>query len=288
MLAAFPSAASITEPAKWIGILFLGTAPLQITNSLAAHGAGAQIGSAPPQPAATAPARLSSGVAEVIRLAESGVSEDAVLAYIKACSTPFDCSAEILIYLTDVGLAPAVIEAMIERDKELAGRNSRDKAPAPMEPAAAVSTVTDPSSSREISEATPAANASNAPVEVNYFYNQLSPYGTWVSLEGTGWCWQPHCCVVSPGWRPYCHAGHWVYTECGWYWQSDYSWGWAPFHYGRWHHHERCGWVWCPDREWGPAWVTWRVSRDHCGWAPLPPGSVLCGRPGLASPRRVL
>jgi len=128
MLAAFPSAASITEPAKWIGILFLGTAPLQITNSLAAHGAGAQIGSAPPQPAATAPPRLSSGVAEVIGLAESGVSEDAVLAYIKACPTPFDGSAEILIYLTDVGLAPA----MIERDKELAGRNSRDKAPAPI------------------------------------------------------------------------------------------------------------------------------------------------------------
>ena len=110
-----------------------------------------------------------------------------------------------------------------------------------------------------------------APAEVSYFYNDLSPYGTWVSLEGYGWCWQPRTVVISRGWRPYCDGGHWVYTDVGWYWQSDYSWGWAPFHYGRWYAHPRCGWVWTPDRVWGPAWVTWRTAGDSCGWAPLPP-----------------
>jgi hypothetical protein len=106
---------------------------------------------------------------------------------------------------------------------------------------------------------------------VNYFYNDLAPYGTWVSLAGVGWCWQPRAVVVSHGWRPYCDGGHWIYSDCGWYWQSDYSWGWAPFHYGRWQMHPACGWVWTPDRVWGPAWVTWRSGGNYCGWAPLPP-----------------
>jgi hypothetical protein len=80
--------------------------------------------------------------------------------------------------------------------------------------------------------------------------------------------------VYNPGWQPYCDHGHWVYTDCGWYWASDYSWGWAPFHYGRWFQHSRWGWCWTPDTVWGPSWVTWRYSNDYCGWAPLPPRAV--------------
>ncbi|HKS37863.1 MAG TPA: DUF6600 domain-containing protein, partial [Verrucomicrobiae bacterium] len=86
-----------------------------------------------------------------------------------------------------------------------------------------------------------------------------------------GWCWQPTVAVVSAGWRPYCDRGRWVWTDAGWYWQSDYSWGWIPFHYGRWHLSPASGWVWVPDTVWGPAWVTWRYSDAYCGWAPLPP-----------------
>jgi hypothetical protein len=80
--------------------------------------------------------------------------------------------------------------------------------------------------------------------------------------------------VYNSGWQPYCDHGHWVYTDCGWYWSSDYSWGWAPFHYGRWFQHSRWGWCWTPDTVWGPSWVTWRYSNDYCGWAPLPPFAV--------------
>ena len=39
--------------------------------------------------------------------------------------------------------------------------------------------------------APPPAYVTSAPPDVSYFYNDLSPYGTWVSLEGYGWCWQP-------------------------------------------------------------------------------------------------
>ena len=34
--------------------------------------------------------------------------------------------------------------------------------------------------------------------------------------------------------RPTPPAGHWLQTEYGWTWISDWDWGWAPFHYGRW------------------------------------------------------
>ena len=108
-------------------------------------------------------------------------------------------------------------------------------------------------------------------MEASYFYNDLSPYGTWVDLAGVGWCWQPSAVVITPGWRPYCNGGHWVWTDAGWFWQSDYSWGWAPFHYGRWYMDGHCGWVWTPGTVWGPAWVTWRSVGTTCGWAPLPP-----------------
>jgi hypothetical protein len=165
-----------------------------------------------------------------------------------------------------LGLAQDVIAAMLERDGEM---------PAGLTPpGASVVFAPVPDAGGAAPDTAPVSYETNAPADVNYFYTQLSPYGTWASVEGVGWCWQPHCCNFARGWRPYCHGGHWVYTDCGWYWQSDYSWGWAPFHYGRWQHHERCGWVWCPGREWAPAWVTWRVSNGHCGWAPLPPGSI--------------
>lgn len=111
------------------------------------------------------------------------------------------------------------------------------------------------------------------PTTYSYYYNTLSPYGSWVEVPDYGWCWRPSVAVVDPYWQPYCHRGHWVYTDCGWYWHSDYSWGWMPFHYGRWYRHARVGWIWYPDSVWGPAWVTWRSGGDACGWAPLPPAA---------------
>lgn len=113
------------------------------------------------------------------------------------------------------------------------------------------------------------------------FHESLSPYGTWVQVENYGWCWQPSVAVVNTSWRPYCDDGHWLWTDNGWYWNSNYSWGWAPFHYGRWHRNASFGWVWYPGTVWGPAWVTWRYSDTYCGWAPLPPEAVWDVRLGL-------
>jgi hypothetical protein len=260
---------------EWISLM-TGAVLLQSAYAQTTEVATAQASPASGEPAAEEAAgvvpRLSPEVLEVMRLAESGASDDTVLAYIKNVRSHFELSAETILYLKDLGLAPELITTMLDQDREF-GASANDHTTATRAVPTADSASADPSAPDGNSEANASTYASNPPVEVNYFYNQLSPYGSWASVEGVGWCWQPHCSVLSHGWRPYCHGGHWVYTDCGWYWQSDYSWGWAPFHYGRWHHHERCGWVWCPDREWAPAWVTWRVTGDHCGWAPLPPNS---------------
>jgi hypothetical protein len=101
------------------------------------------------------------------------------------------------------------------------------------------------------------------------FYDELSPYGTWVNDAQYGDVWIPD---AEDGFRPYATRGHWVLTEYGNTWVSDYPWGWATFHYGRWHFDDYYGWMWVPDNEWGPAWVNWREGGGYYGWAPLSPG----------------
>ena len=101
------------------------------------------------------------------------------------------------------------------------------------------------------------------------FYDDLSPYGQWIDDPRYGYVWLPD---VGPDFKPYATNGHWVYTEDGWTWASDYQWGWAAFHYGRWFFSNGYGWMWVPGNEWAPAWVTWRNSNDYYGWAPMEPG----------------
>jgi hypothetical protein len=106
-------------------------------------------------------------------------------------------------------------------------------------------------------------------VSLQVFYDQLSPYGTWVSYRDYGYVWIPN---AGPNFQPYGTSGYWVFTNAGWTWYSTYSWGWAPFHYGRWFFDNYYGWMWLPDTQWGPAWVVWRSGGDYYGWAPLEPG----------------
>src|SRR5579864_406878 len=91
--------------------------------------------------------------------------------------------------------------------------------------------------------------------EVSYqtFYDQLSPYGSWINYPGYGYVWVPN--NVDPSFSPYLTNGHWVYTDMGWAWVSDFDWGWGPFHYGRWLDDPYYGWLWVPGYDWAPAWV---------------------------------
>jgi len=260
----------------WFGLVALLAFPL-----LSGY---AQTPGAPAPAQTTGGANLSPGAAEVVRLAGSGVGDDVVVAYIQNSQTPFNLTADNVLYLKDIGLSPQVTSAMLSHDGNIRGQ-AQPSAPAaqapalqpPAAPMAPAPTAPPPAYApapvaAPVAVAAPAPTyVTAAPADVSYFYGDLAPYGTWVSLPGYGWCWQPQTVVIARGWRPYCDGGHWVYSDVGWYWQSDYSWGWAPFHYGRWYQHPNCGWVWLPDRVWGPAWVTWRTGGDVCGWAPLPP-----------------
>jgi len=118
-------------------------------------------------------------------------------------------------------------------------------------------------------EAQQAAPPAAQPVTTQVFYDQLSPYGQWVTSPQYGYVWIPS---AVPNFTPYSTGGHWVYTVYGWTWVSDYPWGWATFHYGRWAYDNSYGWLWIPGTQWGPAWVAWRQCNGYYGWAPLCPG----------------
>ena len=102
----------------------------------------------------------------------------------------------------------------------------------------------------------------------------LASLGAWVNVGSYGRCWRPS--RVDVGWQPYTD-GQWVYTDAGWYWDSDEPFAWACYHYGSWVDDPAYGWVWIPGVEWAPAWVTWRQGPDYIGWAP-------CGPNGSAPP----
>lgn len=107
-----------------------------------------------------------------------------------------------------------------------------------------------------------------ASVSYQNFYDDLSPYGTWIDYPAYGHVWHPK---IAGDFRPYLTNGYWDYSTEGWLWQSNYNWGWAPFHYGRWVYDDRYGWLWVPGYEWSPAWVTWGNVDNYYAWAPLMP-----------------
>lgn len=272
-----------------------------VTNSPALTNAGevADLGPAEsPAPSPVVP-RLSPAAQEILKLLQSGVAEPVLLAFVSNSKAHFDLGSDQIIYLNDLGVASTIVTAMIQRDTALseaaaqpAPANPDDPSLAPMPPADNGTPPPVPmDNALNASSDTPGqapATPPDYPTDYtddigtgvsmpdegsDYYYGSLAPYGNWIILPGYGRCWQPIAWEFNHNWRPYCDHGHWVYTDCGWYWSSDYSWGWATFHYGRWFFDRRQGWCWRPDRTWGPAWVSWRQSKDVCGWAPLPPSA---------------
>lgn len=221
---------------------------------------------APDEPAAL-PSNIdpSSALAQIVKLIQAGVSEDVIMAYATNSTSLFHLDPDKIIYLKDIGAPDELVTAMMQRDQALQTQMASAAYQSPPQPAPAT-------------ETTAVVTTDVAPpptlVNVDYFYNTLAPYGSWVNVAGYGQCWRPTVVVYNAGWQPYCDHGHWIWTDCGWYWLSDYSWGWAPFHYGRWFRDARLGWCWYPGTVWGPSWVTWRYSANYCGWAPLPPAAT--------------
>lgn len=103
------------------------------------------------------------------------------------------------------------------------------------------------------------------------FHQELASGGVWFKLEEKAWVWQPTAALQSPSWQPYVTAGNWTRHEDNWFWASDYAWGGIAFHYGRWLLEDTHGWIWVPGTQWCPAWVDWKATETHSGWAPMMP-----------------
>ena len=240
-----------------------------------------------PEPTEAVPEKL----AEIVKLVEAKVAPEVILAYIHREERDYDLTADEVILLRKRGADDGIIAAMV--------RKPVVEPPAVEEPTAPVASVAvEPAPQMASPLANPvapqapeppanvvtqyvAAVESQAPVTVEYFNTYLAPHGTWVDVAEYGRCWRPTIVTIDRSWKPYCNGGRWVWSNHGWYWQSDYSWGWAAFHYGRWCNDRGAGWVWVPGSVWAPAWVSWRKSKDYCGWAPLPPAAHYSDRIGL-------
>src|SRR2546423_534572 len=163
---------------------------------------------APPNLKVTAP------VADIISLADSGMDESVMLAFVNKSSSTFNLRADEIIYLKDLGVPNSVMTAMIQRDEalreELAKASARVAAQAPdLSYPADVRTsssevVTVPPQTDYATEPyVPSVAAPVAEPTYSNFYDSLAPYGSWVDVEGYGRCWQPTTLIVNSGWRPY-------------------------------------------------------------------------------------
>lgn len=237
-------------------------------------------------------AAINSASQDVLRMVQNGVSETVIDNYVNNSTAAFNLNADDILYLQENGVPQPVISTMISHDNNnnnVAQGQPYDynQAPPPDQtaqvnpPDAYSSGYVDQSGYSDQSAQVMEVAPDQAPPQVASFYDELRPYGTWIYLQGYGWCWQPNQVRTVANWQPYRDDGNWLYCDDGWYWQSSYNWGWAPFHYGRWWQ-ASCGWVWFPDTVWAPSWVAWRETGDYCGWAPLPPSGFRgYGRPGF-------
>ena len=168
-------------------------------------------------------------LSEVIKLADSGLDECVIMAFVTNSTGLFDLGVEDIIYLNDIGVSGSVVTAMMQRDQALKELSAGPPAPDPGPPMShAPQPATAPAPPEMASETPPSGDYATegyppppmADMGYSTFYDSLAPYGTWVDVAGCGPCWQPTVVVANPAWRPYCDAGQWVYTDCGWYWLS--------------------------------------------------------------------
>lgn len=249
------------------------------TSAVCAAVALSLIGSANFAPAQSAPT-LPPGVQDVVKMSQAGLGEDVIMAQVKNTGATYQLNADQIIYLSKSGVSQNIIKTLI----------TDAIAPIPTTAPAPVPSATVPTP--PVATVPPAAPIAQPAVAtapgVNYdsFHDQLAPYGTWVQVAGYGWCWRPNVAAFDGSWHPYGEGGHWIYTENGWYWDSEYPWGNIAFHYGRWYR-DGIGWLWVPGYDWAPAWVAWRHCDGYVGWAPLPPAAVFRAGVGLEFGGRV-
>src|SRR5437763_6858620 len=142
---------------KWFGLAISVVLPLVSTQAQAPVSQGPDSSQGQSAPA---PVDLSPGVSEAIRLAESGVGDDVVVAYIQNSQATFNLSADHVLYLKDLGLSSAVVTARLNHDSGV--RTQTQPYPPSTQPPA------QPEVGPQPVEAPPPVYVTTPPPEVNY------------------------------------------------------------------------------------------------------------------------
>ena len=191
-----------------------------------------------PQPA------VSPQTAEVLKLANSGVGDDVVLAYVKNSQARFNLSATDIVALKNGGVSEPIITAMLKRDKDLPPTpapvvvSPQVQSPPPISvpnpPTAATipnaATVPDaPSISTApltptapppvvVEQSPPAARAEVVPASPGAGYYWVPGYWTW---NGT-WVWVSGRYAIRPAHAAVWVPGHWGRHGRGYIWVGGY------------------------------------------------------------------
>jgi hypothetical protein len=170
---------------------------------------------------------------DVMKIANSGVPEEVVKAYIQNPSITFNLTADNIIQLQGAGVSPSIITAMLNHDTALR-QGASEPAPPPGQPALP---PPDQIQGAATAQANPPTTAGYG--EAGAYYNDLAPYGTWSYLPDYGYYWQPYGTfwAAYPGWGyPW-----WGWFDTGWWFCAGRGWCWFPcFHdrgFGRDHQH---------------------------------------------------
>jgi hypothetical protein len=131
-----------------------------------------------------------SPLAQVIRLAQSGVDESVIITYVTNSGSTFNLNSDEIIYLKDIGLPNEVVTAMMQRDQQLQQQMTATTYQPPAQPAPETTEQPEPVPVEQPAEVT-----------VNYFYDNLALYGNWVDVDGYGRCWRPSVVVYPAGSR---------------------------------------------------------------------------------------
>ncbi len=171
---------------------------------------------------------LPAPVRQVVKMVRAGVPSDVVKAYVDDSPSTFDLTPDGIIELQNSGIPGTVISGMLSHDKTLRDNTGRLPSPFsqpmfPSQPPPGPYPGGEPAGS----DYGTYYGSGGQPVQDESYYNDLSPYGDWNYLAGSGWYWEPY----SSFW-PY-------YSSWG-----NYPW-WGN---GRWWNYPGHGWVWFPSR----------------------------------------
>jgi hypothetical protein len=225
----------------------------------------------PPPAVATqsVPARsFSPDVNEALKLAQSGLGDEVVLAFVKNCPRPYKLSADDILALKNGGLSSPVLSAMVSHDIALNQRRASNTyeqkayAPTVPPPAAAVPAAEPPSPASSIPSAAvvpPAPTVPAAPLAPASPAAQPAPppptmAPAWTSsviVEQPPPPPRLEVVTMAPGPDYYWVPGYWGWRGGVWVWVGG-SWLHRPrpglvWVDGRWSRHGR-GWIWIGGR----------------------------------------